>query len=139
MIEFLTLQRDFFYSNILILYVIYLAVGVFVVWALKKDQTWLVTVGIALVYWVSQVYPEATGLPFASFRHLAANSPIFFGAVVIGFNSKNLENWWSDFKLSQLLDWACVVICVVLIVGFSRGFQSFPIAGEWLRNYRPRI
>jgi hypothetical protein len=92
-----------------------------------------------LVYWASQVYPDATGLPFASFRHLAANSPIFFGAVVIGFNSKNLENWWSDFKLSQLLDLACVVICVALIVGFSRGFQSFPIAGEWLRNYRPRI
>lgn len=131
----LLLLDQFHGSDILIAYVVYLALAPLVIYGLLKGKTKLV-LGLALaIYILSQFFNNATELPFASFRHLAANNLLFFGAMVLGYHRHALTNWWKHFRLRRILDALVIGLGVLLLVGYITDFAWFPMAGDVLETY----
>jgi hypothetical protein len=127
----LSMQKHFFYSDVLIAYVIFLGTAPLVMWGLMRKKTYLVIAVLGLVYFASQQNADALSLPFASFRDVAANSPIFFGGVVIGYHSEKLAAWWQARKFYRGINALVVLAGVVLIAGFFTDYAWFPFGRDF--------
>lgn len=121
-----TLFDAFHGSDILVAYVIYLAIAPLAVYGLLKGHTWKVAGASLLIYVLSQLSLQATSLPFASFRHLASNNLLFFGAMVLGFHRDVLSHWWRSWRLSRIVDVLLVAVSIGLLWGYVTDFALFP-------------
>ena len=114
-ISTVTMFDAFHGSDILIAYVVYLSIAPLAISGLLKNHTKRVLGAAILVYVLSQISIDLTSLPFASFRHLAANNLIFFGGMVLGFHWNTLSAFWKSWKWSRLVDTVVVVLSILLL------------------------
>ncbi len=118
MIRIVTLKEGAFDMDILIAYVIYVALVPLVLWGLDRQRTRLVLGTVLCVYVMTQLKPEAMSLEVSSFRHLAANSPLFFGAVVLGYHRQAVGTWWQSQRTGRVVDAVVVAVGIALFLGF---------------------
>lgn len=122
----LTLQVAPFGADVLVAYVMYLAIAPVALIALARGRGRLLVAVVAAVYLVGQLAPATVQLPVAAFRNLAANAPLFFGGLLVGWYRSDLGRWVADGGLTRrralrLLDTAVVVMWVGLAVAYARG------------------
>lgn len=116
-------------ADILITYVVYLAIAIAALRLMTKGRSWVVIVGTVGVYVLSQLAePESMSLGFASFRALAPNAPLFFGGLLIGYHRHRIAGWWQAIPARRVLDVAAVLGAVVLGWLYQQGWP----ATEWL-------
>lgn len=133
----LTLRWSFHGSDVLVTYVVYLAVAALALWLLHRGRGWVVAGALLLVYTMSQFYPEATELPVASFRNLASNSPVFFVGLLIGFYRRPFGEWWmrtSRPAMRLILDGAVIAAAVGLIWLYATDCSAWPWLGTHLAD-----
>jgi hypothetical protein len=129
-IGILTMRYIVHGSDVLIVYVVYLGLSPLALWGMRKKHTGWVIAAILCIYVLSLLSLEMTELPFASFRHLAANNLIFFGGLVIGYHRDKISQKWSQLKLSQVVDGLVIAIGIFLLYLYTTDFEAFPILGE---------
>ena len=131
----LTLQEAPFWGDVLVAYIGFLIVTPMVLHALHKGRTTLVLLVIGGVYAMSQIDPAGLMLPIASFRNLAANAPLFLGAVVLGWHRKEVAASWRRFPGRVAADGLIVAAGLVMLVLYATDYRSWPAAGEVLGTY----
>lgn len=114
-------------ADILIAYVIFMAFTPLAIWALYSRRTKMLVTVIVVLYFLSQISLEATSLPFISFRHVIANSPLFYGGLVFGWHRTQLTTWWHTLKWNRLIDQLTVLFGLLLL--FTYIFDYFDIDG----------
>ncbi|MEM7335090.1 MAG: OpgC domain-containing protein [Chloroflexota bacterium] len=129
-----TMFRSAYGSDILIAYVVYLGVAPLSLWALFEKKSWRVLAVAFFVYVLSQISNEQTSLPFASFRHLAANNLIFFGGMLIGYRKERLANWWRAHKFNSMVDLVTVALGVIFLLGYIDDYEWFPFGQALFLN-----
>jgi hypothetical protein len=134
-VRILTLMDSFHFSNILILYVFFLAASVFAMWALQTGRTWYVVAVSMGIYLLSYLDPELTRLPFATFRHLGFNNPVFFLAMVLGYHNHQIEDWWHSRRRYVLMDAIIMAFGAAGIVGFIYIHVNQVPGWRWLESY----
>ncbi|MEM6430319.1 MAG: OpgC domain-containing protein [Deinococcota bacterium] len=133
-INVITMKEALHGSDILIAYVIYLALAPLALWGLLTGHTGKVLAATIIIYLLSQLSLDATALPVASFRHLAANDILFFGAMVLGFQRNWLGRTWRTWKPSRIIDGLVISVCLLLLVGYATNFTGFPaVLQDFLR------
>lgn len=135
MIRILTLKEGAFDMDILIAYVIYVAAAPLVLWGLDRNRTLLVLGTVLFVYALTQLDPDAMRLEVSAFRHLAANSPLFFGAVVLGYHREAAGAWWQAHRTGRVVDAVVVVVGVLLFIGFVLDFGGNEAVQEFLGSF----
>ena len=138
MIRILTLKEGAFDMDILIAYVIYVAAAPLVLWGLDRNRTPLVLGTVLFVYALTQLDPDAMRLEVSAFRHLAANSPLFFGAVVLGYHREAVGAWWQSHRAGRAADAVVVVVGVLLFIGFVLDFGGNEAVQEFLGSFMVR-
>ena len=135
MIHIVTLKEGAFDMDILIAYVIYVALAPLVLWGLDRQRTRLVLGTVLCVYVLTQLNPDAMGLEVSSFRHLAANSPLFFGAVVLGYHRQAVGTWWQSHRAGRVVDAVVVAVGAVLFMGFVLDYGGNEAVQEFLGSF----
>lgn len=133
----LTLRTAFHGSDVLIAYVVYLGVAALALWLLHRDRGAVVAVALVVVYGLSQLYPESTEIPVAAFRNLAANSPVFFGGLLIGFYRRPFGEWWqrvTPAMLRRVLDGVVIFTALGLLWLYATGYAAAPGLGDRLED-----
>ncbi|MDJ0953028.1 MAG: OpgC domain-containing protein [Acidimicrobiia bacterium] len=133
----LTLRWSFHGSDVLVAYVVYLAVAALALWLLHRGRGWIVAGALLLVYAMSQLYPEATELPVAAFRNLASNSPVFFVGLLIGFYRRPFGEWWtrrSPPALRRTFDGAVAAAAIALLWLYATDYSAWPWLGSHLAD-----
>lgn len=125
-----TLQWAPFHADVLVAYILYLLAVPGVIILLGKGRHWLVLTGIFMVYGISQLDPEHLSLPFASFRNLAVNSPVFFGAMVLGWHRNSVAEWWHARRWRVLIDGLIVAVGLALLVFYATDYRGWPALGN---------
>lgn len=120
-------------SFILIVYVVYLFLAPLALYGLHLGKTKLVLTVALFIYLLSQLSLNMTSLPFASFRHLAANNLLFFAAMIIGYHQA-LGQWWQTKTWSKFIDWLAVLLSIALLVLYVNGFSWWPELGKHVGN-----
>ncbi len=138
MIRIVTLKEGAFDMDILIAYVIYVALAPLVLWGLDRRRTRLVLGTVLCVYVLTQLNPEAMSLDVSAFRHLAANSPLFFGAVVLGYHRQVVGAWWQSHRAGRVMDTVVVVVGAALFIGFVLDYGGNEAVGEFLGSFEVR-
>ena len=92
--------------------------------------TTAVVLGLTGIYVWSQVDPEHLYLPFATFRNLAANSPIFLGGLVLGWHRDAVGRAWQASRLRVPVDLAIQLagITVAFIDRRCNGCRAVAVA-----------
>ncbi len=131
----LTLQIAPFGADVLVAYVVYLAIAPAALLALARGRGRLVVVVVAGAYVLSQLAPGLVELPVAAFRNLVANAPLFFGGLLVGWFRSDLGRWvvaGGDRRRRALRvgDGAVVLVTVALAVAYARGFAGLGALGE---------
>lgn len=135
----ITMKQALSGADILVAYVIYLALAPLALWGLHEKRTGIVVTSIVAIYALSQIDLEATSLPFASFRHLAANTPIFFGGLVIGYHRDSITSALSKIPwLTHLIDGILITIGAVLLYLYETGYTLAPDLGAQLGDFAIR-
>lgn len=129
-IGILTMRYIVHGSDVLIVYVVYLGLSPLVLWGMHKKHTGRVIAAMVGIYVLSLLSLEMTELPFASFRHLAANNLIFFGGLVIGYHRDMISSKWNQWKLSHLLDGLVIVIGIFFLYLYTTNFKAYPNIGD---------
>ena len=106
-----------------------------VLWGLDRQRTRLVLGTVLCVYVLTQLNPEAMSLDVSAFRHLAANSPLFFGAVVLGYHRQAVGAWWQSHRAGRVVDAVVVVVGAVLFVGFVLDYGGNEAVQEFLGSF----
>jgi hypothetical protein len=135
MIHIVTLKEGAFDMDILIAYVIYVALAPLVLWGLDRQRTRLVLGTVLCVYVLTQLNPEAMSLEVSAFRHLAANSPLFFGAVVLGYHRQAVGIWWQSHRAGRVVDAVVVAVGAVLFMGFVLDYGGNEAVREFLGSF----
>lgn len=138
MLLIVTLKEGAFDMDILIAYVIYVALAPFALWGLDRQRTRLVLGTVLCVYVLTQLNPEAMSLDVSAFRHLAANSPLFFGAVVLGYHRQAVGAWWQSHRAGRVVDALVVAVGVALFIGFVLDYGGNEAVGEFLGSFAVR-
>ncbi len=125
LIATITLKSAGWGMDILVTYIIYLAISPLVLWALSRRRDKEIIIAIVVIYLLSTLDPSTTSLGFASFRHLGANSPIFFGALLIGYRRQAISQWWQSKRWNTYADITFVVIGVILLLLFLADLEWF--------------
>ncbi len=133
----LTLREAPFGADVLVAYVVYLGVAPLALWALSNGRGRRVALVILGVYALSQVAPETVEVPLASFRGLAANAPVFFGGLLVGWYRDDLARWFRSApdiirRLSVAADLVVVVLGVGLGFAYANAFESAPWLGAMI-------
>lgn len=134
-IRIITLKEGAFDMDILIAYVIYVALAPLVLWGLDRNRTLLVLGAFLCVYALTQLDPDAMSLDVSAFRHPAANSPLFFGALVLGYHREAVSAWWQSHRAGQVVDAVVVVVGAVLFVGFVLDYGGNEAVQEFLGSF----
>ncbi len=127
-----TLREGFHGSDVLVTYVVYLGVSALALWLLHRGRGIAVGAALGITYLVSQLYPELTEIPVASFRNLAANSPVFFGGLLIGFYRRDLAAWWQRVAAAPLrftINAMTVVAAALLLCLYATNYTAWPWLG----------
>ena len=135
MIRIVTLKEGAFDMDILIAYVIYVAMAPLALWGLDRQRTRLVLGTVLCVYVMTQLHPDATSLEVSAFRHLAANSPLFFGAVVLGYHRQAVGTWWQSHRTGRVVDAVVLAVGVVLFIGFVLDYGGNEAVQEFLGSF----
>ena len=138
MIRIVTLKEGAFDMDILIAYVIYVALAPFALWGLDRQRTRLVLGTVLCVYVLTQLNPDAMSLDVSAFRHLAANSPLFFGAVVLGYHRQAVGAWWQSHRAGRVVDVVVVAVGVALFIGFVLDYGGNEAVGEFFGSFEVR-
>ncbi|RIH83236.1 OpgC protein [Meiothermus luteus] len=119
----LTLQNGYNGSEILGLYVLYLLFTPLAFWFLYRRQAWVVLLAAAVLYGLSQVFPQVVGVPIASVFKAAAWQILFFAGLVIGFHRPALARFWAQRPhLRDRLGVAVLVAAAFLVLAHARGW-----------------
>ena len=135
MLRIVTLKEGAFDMDILIAYVIYVALAPLALWGLDRQRTRLVLGAVLCVYALTQLNPDAMSLDVSAFRHLAANSPLFFGAMVLGYHRQAVGAWWQSHRTGRVVDAVVVVVGVVLFIGFVLDYGDNEAVQEVLGSF----
>jgi len=135
MIRIITLKEGAFDMDILIAYVIYVALAPLALWGLDRNRTPLVLGAFLCVYALTQLDPDAMSLDVSAFRHPAANSPLFFGALVLGYHREAVGAWWQSHRAGRVVDAVVVVVGAVLFVGFVLDYGGNEAVQEFLGSF----
>lgn len=135
MIRIITLKEGAFDMDILIAYVIYVALAPLALWGLDRNRTPLVLGAFLCVYALTQLDPDAMSLDVSAFRHLAANSPLFFGALVLGYHREAVGAWWQSHRAGRVVDAVVVVVGAVLFAGFVLDYGGNEAVQEFLGSF----
>ena len=138
LVNLIALKEAAWEMDILIAYVIYVALAPLVLWGLDRNRTRLVVEAIAGIYLLTLLAPWAMSLEFASFRHLGANSPLFFGAIVVGYHYQALAAWWQAHRWGRWIDGAVVGIGVALLAAFLTDYGGHTDIAEFLGDFAIR-
>ncbi|MEM9134991.1 MAG: OpgC domain-containing protein [Actinomycetota bacterium] len=124
-----TMREAFNGADILIAYVVYLAIAIAALRLMTRGRSWVVITGTVGVYLLSRLAgAESMTLGFASFRALAPNAPLFFGGLLLGYHRHRVAALWHAVPGRRALDAALVVAAVALGWLYSQGWP----ATEWL-------
>lgn len=126
----LTMRHIAHGSDVLIVYVVYLGIAPLALWGLHKKRTDLVIGAMLGIYILSQLSLEMTALPFASFRHLAANNLIFFGGLVIGYHREIISEKWVTWRFSRYVDWLICGIGIFMLYLYTTDFKMLSELGK---------
>lgn len=137
LLDVLGMRTTFWGTDILVTYVLFLAAALPIVVLLHRGRVLLVIALLAGVYALSLVRPDAVWLPFASFRDVASNSPLFLGALLLGFHHRRVSAWWRSRRWSRSLDAVTVVAAVSLGTLHTLGYPGLPLMAAWLGGDDP--
>ena len=135
--EVLMLRTAFHGSDVLVTYVVYLGVAALALWLLHRGRGMFVAIAIVAIYTLSQLYPESTQIPVASFRSLASSSPVFFVGLLIGFYRRPLGDWWQRTTwpaLRAAVDGVVVVSAIGLVWLYATSYSAWPWLGTQLED-----
>ncbi len=135
LVSLIALKEAAWDMDILIAYVIYIALAPLALWGLVRNRTQLVVMAIGGVYLLTQLAPFVMSLEFASFRHLAANTPLFFGAIVMGYHSPTLAAWWKERRRRRWADGTILVIGIALLVAFLTDYGGNEDLQDFLGHF----
>lgn len=135
LVEIIALKEAMWDMDILIAYVIYVALSPLALWGLSHNRTRMVMLAIATVYVLTLLQPFVMSLEFASFRHLAANSPLFFGAIVLGYHRGAVAAWWRHRRWRPAADAGIVVAGAALLVAFLLDYGGNQAVAEFLGDF----
>ena len=138
MIRIVTLKEGAFDMDILIAYVIYVALAPLALWGLDQKRTWLVLGAVLCIYVLTQLDPDAMSLDVSAFRHLAANGPLFFGAMVLGYHREAVGSWWQSHRAGRVVDAVVMVVGAALFVGFVLDYGGNEVVREFLGSFEVR-
>lgn len=130
-----TMKEALWEMDILVAYVIYVALAPLALWGLHQGRAKTVAATIAAVYLLAQIAPLALSLEFASFRHLAANSPLFFGAIVGGYHSRAWTAWWRQQPWSRAADAVIVAAGLLGLAAFLTDYGGFARVEAFLGDF----
>ncbi len=128
----LTLQEAPFWSDVLVTYVLYLLAVPPILALLHAGRTRLVVAGIVAVYVAGRLDPGRLELPFAGFRTLSVNAPLFLGGVVLGWHREAVASAWSRMPGRRIVDGLAVAAGLGLLVLYATGYRGWPALGEAL-------
>ncbi|MEM1422875.1 MAG: OpgC domain-containing protein [Planctomycetota bacterium] len=121
----LTLQEAPNWGDVLVSYVLYMLVVPIAIVMLSGARTLLAIGALVSVYALSQLDPEGLGLPFSSFRNPAANAPLFFGGLLIGWHRDAVSAWWGARRWSALVDASVVAVGIAGLAFYIFGRDAF--------------
>ena len=125
--EALLLLRAYGHADILVAYVVYLALAPLVVHALARGRTAACVAGLGLLYLATLFAPEATTLPFASFRSPLGNAPLFYGGMLLGWHLEPLAKWWTGVRLRPWIDASTLLSAVLLLQLYATGYSFLEV------------
>ena len=137
LLDVLGLQVEMSGTGILVFYVLVLAAALPAVVMLHQRRAWLVVFVVMAVWLLAQVRPEAVDLPFASFRSVAANAPLFLIALVVGFHGRALSAWWRTRRWARALDVVTVAVAAALGALHTLGYPGLPWLADRLGGEDP--
>lgn len=129
--QVLSMQTAFNGADILITYVIYLTTAIGALRLMTAGRSRLVATATLSVYLLSQLIgSDNLALGFASFRSVAANAPLFFGGLLMGFHRELIARAWRALPARRVLD--AVVVGASLVLGWLhvRGWELLTELGE---------
>ncbi len=135
LVHLIALKDATWEMDILIAYVVYVALAPLVLWGLATHRTRLVLMVTVGIYLLTRLDPLGMQLEFASFRHLAANSPLFVGAIVLGYHHYALSTWWRAHRWTRWVDRGIVLTGMVLLGGFLTDYGGNEDIQVWLGNF----
>ena len=106
----LTLHESFHGAEILVLYILYMLAAPLALFLMAEGRTWLLLGSLGGLYAISQFFPDAVWLPFATYPLAIAWAPIFFGGLVIGYHRERIAVWWRRLPGKPL--WIGMVVVV---------------------------
>lgn len=125
------LQQTAFYADVLVTYVLYLALAVPAV-RLLADGRWPVVVGATAAAWLlRQVLPADVLVPVASFRDPLANAPVFFLPLVLSWHREAVAAVAG--RRAGLRRWSlagAVAVVAAVFVAYVTDFRVLPWLSE---------
>ncbi len=134
-----TLHTSFHGGEVLVLYVIYMLGAPLALFACAQGKGWLVLVVSGVVYFISQRFPDAVELPFATLPPPAAWQPIFFGALVIGYHRDWLARRLRSVPVRRMLAAAVLLAAAVFVVIHVTEYRLWPGLPEALGEREARM
>lgn len=131
----LTMKESLWAMDILIAYVIYVALSPLVLWGLHENRSGRIAAVLVGIYLLVQLAPVITRLEFASFRHLAANSPLFFGAIVLGYRYRDIAAWWQGYRWRRAVDIAVIAAGLALFLAFLLDYGGSAAIHDFLGDF----
>ena len=129
--QVLVLRTAFNGADILIAYVLYLAVAIGALRLMTAGRSWGVVAATVGAYTLSQLAPtESVTFGFASFRALLPNTPLFFGGLVIGYHRHRIAAAWNAVPFRRALDGVIVAVGIGLAWLHSDDWAGWEWLGE---------
>lgn len=130
----LTLREALFWSDVLVAYVLFLIAVPPLLILLERGRPWTAAAIVAAMYLGSRIDPDHLMLPFASFRNVAANAPLFLGGLILGWRRDAVAAWWGAWSGRRFVDGAAVVAGATLIVVYAGGGFGQPALEAFLES-----
>ncbi|MDJ0955064.1 MAG: OpgC domain-containing protein [Acidimicrobiia bacterium] len=129
--EIVTMRAAPFGADVLVAYVVYLGISPLALWALATGR-WRALVAVVVgFYLLSQLAPQAVEIPVAAFRNLAANGPVFFGGLLIGWYRTSISERVAanpqSMRLVHIGNWVVIGVGIGLAMAYGRGFEGLPV------------
>ncbi len=118
LVSIMYLKEAVWDMDILVAYVLYVGMAPLALWALHAGRTKTLVAAIIGLYATALVAPWAAHLEFAAFRNLAANAPVFFIPVILGFRHEEGSAWWKRQPWHRTVDAVVILAGGLLLVAF---------------------
>ncbi len=118
LVSIMYLKEAVWGMDILVAYVLYVGMAPLALWALHAGRTKTLVAAIVGIYATALAAPWAAQLEFAAFRNLAANVPVFFVPVILGFKHEEGAAWWKRQPWHRTVDAVVILAGGLLLVAF---------------------